>query len=272
METKKRKLNTTLGLALGVGTALVVALGWYKPAAAETPQRLLYEVSEAERQEVVGAHEFEIRIFQYFAPAGEFGIYRFDLSVLDQPSESIVFDLPSGEQIEILSYGITEDNYSTQNSATWTGGIKHRYEDRVFPVALGVSRWSITAEGVQRYPDLRREATLAAIESNEGVVSVESVERLEEKQVRSLRSEAIIHPAGRSRIWLRSLIGDYSHVMVYEEDPNKFFSIPVEGWGSVPPATEPKTAHDFEQIRRSEAYLAHVAMTRRQLGLAETQE
>lgn len=269
METKKRKLNTILGLALGVGTALVVALGWYKPAAAETPQRLLYEVSEAERQEVVTAHELEVRTYQYFAPSGEFGIYTFDLSVFEKPGGTIVFDLPGGEQIELLSYGLTDDNYATQNSKTWTGGIKHRYEDRVFPVELNTSRWSITAAGEQRYPDLRRAATLAAIENNSGVISAASFERLEEKQVRMLQTDFFWHPAGVTRIWIRQLRGHYAHVMVYVEDPNKAFTMPNDRWGR---EDKPLNDHEKETQRRYEAHQAHIAMTRRQLGLAETQE
>ena len=211
---------------------------------------------------------FEIAKEKYFAKPGRFEIFEFDLDVLESKGNTITFTPFEGSPIEVLSQGIARDSRTGWFLGTWNGELKEPGLDETSSVSLTITTWGVDENGDLGAPDPNREHTLAVLRNQRGVISEESLLRVDQEQVYSIEGELAL-PGSNAVIRFRHPSSkELDYLMVYEVDHEKTLLIPNDL------ATNVDTSTEFgrEKLRRDEAFRAHVDGLKRQFGIAQTEE
>jgi hypothetical protein len=134
---------------------------------------------------------------------------------------------------------------------------------------------AIDAEGNVKLPDPNREITRRQLEQENFTVIEESYLRRDEKIVYAIVSNSIYIPATKTTLMIRGLSNtyttaeDFQTIAVYELDDQKTI-VPGNDMPSAGNSVNP--AWEAENLRRANAYDAHLKSLRKQLGIAENRE
>lgn len=229
-------------------------------------REFLIPMEAQKKRDLLDRHALEIRTMEYFAKPGKFDIYEFDIGVLETKDEPITITPFNGSSIEILSYGFGRDNPASGKSVLrWRGALPVPNSTRMSRVRLTVLVRAIDTEGNIRRPDPNREITRALYDQKYVTVLADSVERLTERLVYTLVGNSIEVPESRATIVITGVPDQFDFVVVYELDEEKRL-LPVD---DSPANRHPRSP---EQIRRSQAFKAHVEKVKRELGIPLDQE
>ena len=208
--------------------------------------------------------QFSIRETEYFAKPYRFGLYRFDVGVLEEEGRTITVTAFDDPPIEILSHGIKWNSSMGGFVGRWTGTVISDADENERPFELSVTRWAIDIDGNLRAPDPHREATLKKLENDYGVISEQSLSRVNERQVFSVDGDLAI-PLSNRTIRFTHPTNDLDYVAVYEVDPSKVLLIPNDM------RFDPSSESGKEAARRDREYRRYIDKVKRELGLMPTQ-
>ena len=229
---------------------------------AGSDREFLRPVSSQERSRTVDRHPIEMASLEYFASEGKFGLYQFDLKVLELKGEAITITPFNGPSIDIISHGIEPAGQEGSFVSKWTGEIIAPGRRETIPVELGITTWAITSDGELRRPDPNREITLEQLEQEDRVVLQESVSRLDE-QIAYAVSGVISLPHLKRQITVMQVGDELSSVLLFEPDLEK--AIPGVSDLDSELTDDSTTELGRERLRRIEAYEAHMRMVKRSL-------
>lgn len=230
--------------------------------AARPDREFLKSVNPQDRANLMQRRGLEILSEEYFAKPGRFEIFEFDIDVLESKNEEITFSPGWGHPIEIVSQGIKREPSNGWYFGIWTGEIEDPNSKEMREVKWFITTWALNSNDQLIPPDPNREVTRKLLESENHVVSKESVERLDEELVYAITAKINV-PPNRTHIRILQPENDLKYLMVYEVDEDKW--IPT-GNGNV---VGPDLSTEIGRLRheRLEGYEAHVESVKRELGL-----
>lgn len=256
-------------LAIFIVLALLTSIAspQENPRSGESPREFLVSLDQRERASFRSRYALEVRSEEYFSVPQRFGLYRFDVELLEKKGEIFSITIPGSETLEVISNGVERDEFTGWFLGKWTGEIRSADSNETYPLKWTITTWSVDSEGRLGAPDPNRDYTLATLNRPEGVVTEESLLRLDEQIVHSI-SGNIVHPQSRRKIRLRHPKDNPEYLMVYEIDPEKEL-LPISDMAE---ERDLSTEYGRESLRREQAYQQHVDSVKRELGIAQPLE
>ncbi len=240
-------------------------------AAAEPPKvilsrEFLIPMAAQKKRELQNRNAFEIRKLQYFAKPGKFDIYEFDIDVLETTDEPITFTPFNGPPIEIISYGLRNSIVPLDRSEIrWRGSLRSPDSASGSRIRLMVSVRAIDTSGIVKRPEPNRDLTRAMYDQQQYTVLANSVERLSERLVHSVRGR-FTGPGKSGAIIVLAAIPDvFDLVVVFELDEEKQLAPADDSPVNRAPLSP-------EMARRHQAFNSYIESVKRELGITPDQE
>lgn len=261
-----------------------------------SPTELLRPTSAESKAEVARRHPISLEEHRYFAKPGRFGIFTFDIDVLQREGEIITITPFHGEQIQVLSRGLDIHEGTGGRTGRWTGELLVPNSDRTVLLQWPISIRAIDSDGNIRYPDPNREVTqqILAEYGEQSVVLQESYDRLNEKIMYGLLQANIPLPHLREQLIIAPIdphfqtVEEFDTIVIYEQDKEKILWFPddsprregipeernLPGIDKLPERAVDAQSLALEQElqRRTDAYEQHMIDVRRRVAEERTEE